>query len=113
MIEKDDESISQVLIMVLMSIVISALIYAIFVTNSVAHVGESKNKGGSNFTALSKSVTYIQLDKISEQTIDARKRSQKALSKERIQELFDQAKDVLRGSSDVGSTVFCSSTTIN
>jgi hypothetical protein len=52
---------------------------------------------GNDFTQISKSISYIQLDKIEEQRKEALKASQHGLSKERIAKLEAQAKAVLEG----------------
>jgi hypothetical protein len=54
---------------------------------------------GTNFSVLSKSTTYIQLDKIEEQRKKAKKLSEQTLSPERLKEIKEHADAVLKSSS--------------
>ncbi len=77
---------------------------------------------GSSFENLSKSTSFITiknaeaLNKIVEQLIEARKASQKALSKEEIERIREQAKEVLahqiEKEVDAGAAVFTGSQVI-
>jgi len=54
---------------------------------------------GTTLQNLSKTVQYVQMDKIEEQRKEAKEASQKALSREDIEKLKKQAKEVLASSS--------------
>ncbi len=62
----------------------------------------SLSYAGTTMQYLSKTITYIQLDKIEEQIKEARKASQRAMSKEELEKIKAQADEVLRK----GSMVF-------
>lgn len=68
-----------------------------------------KSEAGASFTALSDSIVIYEMDKINEKLIEARKASQRGLSKERIKEIKDKADDVLYD----GAMFQCTSYVVN
>ena len=68
--------------------------------------GNPGKVGGTNFTELSKNMVVIELGKAQEVLTEARRASQRVMSKDRIRELKESAEDVL------GATVQCSSSEV-
>ena len=64
---------------------------------------------GTTMQTISETTLVIRMDKIAEQIKEAKRVSQKGLSKERLQQIWEQATQVLSQTKDEGAMVFTSS----